>query len=428
MSRPFRLVVAAPCALAFPLLCATVAAQTPPPSAPPGVPRPADPAPRPTIAPVAARVALASARPPKAPSAEPLPEPELRVRVIAPSARAPWTLRIENEGSVWVRVPADLRLLHLVVESGDSMGRRADKPVKCVLPAGLRLDAFPERNALLLGPGDSYAEDFDPRFFCFGKEAAAILGGAVVHATYGWDAPKGARKLGPPFAIEGTLFPAVVQPTKEVAVPSFVLSWQPPASVHPAPSVVQPEPPPVDTHPEARSDADELARALPVDENAPRLELVATPHVDAGAGHAVTLSVTLTNVGHRDALAAVRARGLGFVVDGPDGEVFCGHEKHISIAREGFTTLRPGASTSLSVLVAEACRQDLFRRPGLYRVRTTLHLTEDGAEHGLAAMTGAIRARETTLVRIAEGPEPFYRKAPQATRAARPELEPNPSN
>jgi hypothetical protein len=370
----------------------------------------------PAAAPAAPRAAILTRRAPKPPAAE-LPEPDLRVRVVAPSARGPWTLHIENEGTRWLRVPADLRLLHLVVESGDSMGRRADKPVKCALPQGLRLDTFPERSALLLGPGDVYVEDFDPRLFCFGKEAAAITGGALVQGTYGWEVPKTARKLDAPFAVEGTAFPAVVRPMKEVDLPSFVLSWQPPAQRLAAPATsatLAPEPPHDVPSPE------DAARALPIDENAARFELIATPHVDASSGPAVTLSVTLTNIGHRDALAAVRARGLAFEVDGPDGEVACPYEKHISVAREGFQPLRPGASTTLTVLVAEACGQEIFRRPGLYTITTTLHLTEDGAEHGLAAWTGAIKAREPTLVRIAEGPEPFRAKPPEAKRAPHP--------
>jgi hypothetical protein len=38
-------------------------------------------------------------------------------------------------------------------------------------------------------------------------------------------------------------------------------------------------------------------------------------------------------------------------------------------------------------------------------------------------MTGAFRAVHPMLVRVAEGPEPFYRHAPQAVRASKPDPE-----
>jgi hypothetical protein len=358
--------------------------------------------------------ALAKAPPAaKRAAGDPLPEPELRVRVIAPSAHGPWTMRLENEGQRWLRVPADVRLLHFVVESGDTMAKGADKPVKCSLPAAMRSEGFPEPNAILLGPGDAYQESFDPRLFCFGKDAKALEGGALVRATYGWE-PKGARKLEPPFAVEGTVFPAAVQPKKEVAAPPLVLSWLPPPEHEEAP----PNPPaarPVEDPP--REEKPATADKLPVDENAPRFEIKTPAYADAATARAVSLSVTVTNIGHRPALAAIRPRMIGFRVEGPDGVVVCPHDAHLSVPREGYQTIRPGGSTSITMLAVEACGQDLFRRPGLYRVTPTLHLTETGEQFGLLALTGSVRAPEPMLVRVATGPDPFYARRPQALRA-----------
>jgi hypothetical protein len=386
---------------------------------------------------------------PKGPPPEPLPAAGLRARIIAPSAQGPWTLRLENEGSHWVRVPADLRLLRISVESGDTMSRRAGRPVKCALPAGLRPEGFPERNALLLGPGDAYVESFDPRLFCFGKEGKALAGGAVVRATYGWDAVRGAKKLDPPFAVEGTAFPAAVEPEKGLVVPTLVLSWlPPPEEEEPTEPVVAPPPPPTappgpvlllpmrsktadQADPDGDGEADpepapapiperqaEPPAPLPPDANAARLELRASPFADAGDGHHVSLTLTVTNVGHRPATAAIRSRMAGFRVEGPDGLTRC-HPAPADhgVPREGFLTLKPGASTALTILVAEACGQEVFRRPGLYRVTSSLHLAESGADLGLAAITGRLHTAEPTLVRIATGPDPFYRRTPKAVRA-----------
>ncbi len=407
-----------------------------------------------------------------------LPEPELHAQIVAPSARGPWTLHLENEGAHALRVPADVRLLHLTIESGDTVSKRQPKPVKCAVPAGLRPEGFPERNALLLAPGDAYVEAFDPHLFCFGKDAKAIIGGALVRAHYGWEAAKGAKKAGPPFVVEGTAFPAAVEPKAHVVVPPFVLSWlapeeedsaEPPASAAPPEEGDDKDPPPeAQDPPDGKASAthgrprlegkpapasrsrwgDPQTPAQPVsmgmdpqtglaqpvdgkpavvDENAPRLELKASPYAEAVNGFKVSVSVTLTNVGHRPALAAVRSRMVSFRVEGPDGVVHC-HAARPSFAmqRQGYVTLKPGGSTALTVLVTEACGSDLFRRPGLYRIKPTLHLDENGADLGLTALTGSIHAIEPTLVRVAEGPQPFYKTRPQPVRALTSPMEPAP--
>jgi hypothetical protein len=418
------------------------AAQADPPDPPPPAPPTAPPAAAPP--PAAPAVKHPSvARPPKAPE-EVLPEPELRARIVAPSARGLWTLHLENEGAHPLRVPADVRLLHLTVESGDTVGKRQPKPVKCALPAGLRPEGFPERNAVLLAPGDSYVEAFDPRLFCFGKDAKAIVGGALVRAHYGWEPAKGAKKTGP-FVAESTAFPAVVEPKTHVVAPPLVLSWLAPVEEEMA------EAPPSAAPPEEGDDKDPLPEApeapaegkgspppptngaaatvdgkpAPVDENAPRLELTTNPYAEAVNGFKVSITVTLTNVGHRPALAAVRSRMVSFRVEGPDGVLHC-HAARPSFAmqRQGYVTLKPGGSTALTLLVTEACGSDLFRRPGLYRIKPTLHLDENGADLGLSALTGSIHAVEPTVVRVAEGPEPFYKKRPHPTRAIPSPVEP----
>jgi hypothetical protein len=334
--------------------------------------------------------------------------------VIAPSAQGPWQLRIDNEGGRFLRIPADIRLLHLTIEGGDTMARVKPRPVSCAAPPGLRAEGFPEKNAILLGPGESYAEAFDPRLFCFGKDGQALAGGAVVRVRFGWDPPaKGAKKVDPPFAVEGTAFPAEVAPQKQLVAPTFVLSYPSPE----ADDEVDPPPPVEEAKPADDTKPPEVKAPEVVDENAPRIEIKGTPWVDASSGARVTLTLTATNVGHRAALVAVRSRMFAFRVNGPDGIERCGAAPPTrSIPREGFQTLKPGASVTQTLLVEEACGRELFRRPGLYRVTPTLHLDESGAEIGLAALTATARAKEPTLVRVQSGPSPFYRAAPGAVK------------
>ncbi|WP_437652169.1 hypothetical protein [Sorangium sp. So ce1182] len=164
----------------------------------------------------------------KPPAPPPLPPAPARVWLIAPSPHGPWTLRIDNAGERPMRIPADVRLLRLEI---DTLNKRTKKTVRCAAPAGLKPSGFPERRALLLSPGQSYMEHFDPRLLCFGKDEAALAGGSVVRAWYGWGPPpRWSRKApAPPFAAESTDDPPAFAPETGLAAPTLVLSYGLPA-------------------------------------------------------------------------------------------------------------------------------------------------------------------------------------------------------
>lgn len=391
---------------------------------------PAPPAPPPAAPPAAAPPAAAPARPParprapakpRAPAEPELPDAQVRLVLTAPSAQGLWTMRIANEGPRPVRVPADARLLQLTVEGGDTLAKKR-KPVTCKAPAGLRSEGFPDARSLLLASGDVYTETFDPRLLCFGKDGAALTGGAIVRARLGWDGPKGAKKVDRPLAVESTEFPAAVAPQKNLTAPTLVLSYQAP-EVAEKPEGDKKDAPLKDDDDKDKGDKGKKDEKQPpvVDENAPRFDLVATPFVDAANGYRVTLTVTATNVGHRPALVAMRNRMVAFRVEGPDGVVRChpGGQTR-SVAREGYRSIAPKGSASLTLLVEEACGHAMFRRPGLYRITTSLHLVETGVEQKITAYTGVARAKETTLVRVHTGPEPYHATTPKSIHVVRP--------
>jgi hypothetical protein len=429
------------------------------------------PTPAPTEAtapatPIAAvsKAAAAPAKGEKAPPAEPLPEPAVRLWVVAPSAHGPWTVRLDNEDAKPIRVPADVRLLRFEIEPEPFLApsedvdpkakkkwapaKKAPKPVVCKIPAPLRPEGFPEPSALLLRPGESYMESFDPRLFCFGKDAAAKLtGGAVVHVRFGWEAAKKSawapakKPDGGPFAVEGTAFPPVVAPLRELTAPTMVLHFdRAPTPIAPA-TPATPATPEVAAPPEKSAkdatakdhDASDTlgAKAAPapappvVDENAPRLELTTSPFVDASSTSRASVTLTATNVGKRPMLVAIEQRMVAFRIDGPDGVLRCSAMPAThGVPRELYRTLKPGASSSMTMLLGEGCTRDALRRPGLYRVLATLNSNESGAELGLAAYTGTARAREPSLVRVLSGPDPFYAVAPRAVPTPKPPVAP----
>ena len=171
--------------------------------------------------------ALAQAKPAaeKPPEPPPLPPASARLWLITPTALGPWTLRVENEGSVALRIPADGRLLRLEVQTDETA-----KPVSCVLPTSLRPSSFPADRELLLAPGHSYVESFDPRLFCFGKNAAVLAPNAIVRARFGWEPPtvpkwkpKTTKPPTGPFAVESTEREPTIAPVWELQAPAILL-------------------------------------------------------------------------------------------------------------------------------------------------------------------------------------------------------------
>ncbi len=407
----------------------------------------------------AKKTATAPAKGEKAPQAEPLPEPAARLWMIAPSPRGPWTVRLDNEGETPLRIPADVRLLRFEIEPDPYIApseaadpkakkkwapaKKVAKPVVCKLPTPLRPEGFPEASALLLRPGESYIESFDPRLFCFGKDATPkLVGGAVVHVRFGWEAAKKPawsptkKPDSGPFVVEGTTFPPEVAPLRELAGPTMVLHFDRPPPPPAPEAAAAPEKAPQGSAPDAkakdRSASDvEGARPPPgatppvVDENAPRLELTTTPFVDASSTTRASVTLTATNVGHRPMLVAIHQRMVAFRIDGPDGVLRCSAMPPThGVPRELYRSLKPGASSSMTMLLGEGCTRDALRRPGLYRVQATLEANESGAELGLTAYTGTARAREPSLVRVLSGPEPFYAVAPRAVPTPKPAIPP----
>ncbi|WP_437977286.1 hypothetical protein WMF11_09980 [Sorangium sp. So ce295] len=417
----------------------------------------------------------------KAPESPPLPPSPARLWLIAPSPHGPWTLRIDNEGERPMRIPADVRLLRLEV---DTLNKRTKKTVRCAAPAGLKPSGFPERRALLLAPGQSYMEHFDPRLLCFGKDEAALVGGSVVRTWYGWGPPPKWSKKPPaaPFAAESTDDPPAFAPAPGLAAPTVVLSYGLPpkeaaaddaGGAEPASPADETAQPPGDKATQssgdkaAQSSGDKAAQpaddkaAQPADDkaaqtsadrpagespekrvpsdkghsagppgkpikdaNAPRLELTSEPWSDAASPRSIVVRVSAKNAGRRPMTVAIRSRMLEFHVAGPNGETVCTAAPPTgAIPRDLFRTLKPGASADVSLLLREVCPADTFNREGLYEVTATLHANEPGTGLGLDAYTAVVPAKNTTLLRVKSAPEPFYAAAPRAVPTPKPKPE-----
>ncbi len=418
---------------------------------------------------------------PKLPPPPPPPDVAARLWLIAPGPKEAWTLRIDNEGAKAIRVPADVRLLSFEVEVPSNDPKQPKKKptlYKCAAPDAMRPSGFPESRGLLLGPGQSYIESFDPRLFCFGKNAAALVGGAVVRTRFGWSPPPKwalAAKKGPtpPFAAEGTEEPATTTPLKQLAAPTIRLSYGTPAAAPAVPAGGGAPQGAVTLKEGAGASAEAAggsaktagasaegaggsatgagasaeatggsakaagasaeggggagaAPAAPapiVDAKAPKLGVSMSAFSDASVPRTASVTVEVKNAGGRPMVAALRPRMIAFEVSGPDRVVTCGAwpPTH-AIPREMYREYKPEGKTSFSILLHEVCPADVFSRPGLYRVKASVNANESGAELGLDAFTGKASATEPTLLRLQSSREPFYRDAPKAVPTPKPEM------
>jgi hypothetical protein len=317
-----------------------------------------------------------------------------------------------------MRIAADARLLQLEIETleVDGKGKAKRKTTRCAAPKGMRPEKFPEKRALLLAPGHSYIEEFDPHLVCFGKEGAALAGGAVVRASLGWGPPPKWSKKPPaaPFVVESTDDPAAFAPARGINAPTIVLSHvpPPPAAAGPdEPAKGGAQPPAAGAGPTPPAPA-----AAPiVDAHAPRLELTAERWADARAPHSVSVSLEAKNAGKRPMTVALRTRMLEFRIEGPGGTVTCPASPPTGgVPRDLFRTLKAGDKSSFKLLLKEMCPDSAFKREGLYRVTATLHANEAGKAQGLDAYTAVIPAKNATIVRLQGAPEPYYDAPPKA--------------
>jgi len=148
-----------------------------------------------TPAPAPRRRPVGRPKPPPPPAG---PAPDVKLSLDVPTRQGAWTLHVTNAGDVPVRLAADARRVSLEVTP-----RGEAHPVHCELPVDMRPDDDLDRS-LVLPPGRSYAESFEPRLYCFGEHALRALSPqAIVVARLGWPAGSLAEDRQAVSAIDG---------------------------------------------------------------------------------------------------------------------------------------------------------------------------------------------------------------------------------
>jgi hypothetical protein len=298
---------------------------------------------------------------------------------------------VKNKGAVPLRLVADARLLSLEIEPdapSDSPASTAKpKPVRCALPADMRPSTDDER-LLVLPPGRSYGEAFDPRLFCFGaKESAALAQGGKITARLGWT---NTTRLERPFVVspfEG------IEP-RTAAAKSIVAA---PFAIPPAGKSNAGAPTPM----ASASTAGPAPSSTPSLQ--PQLIVSMAEFVEAERGAELAATVNVKNAGDRAAHLRLRADTIAFTVTNPAGTTSrCGRTISLGTPmREMFDTVPARGSVSVSVLLSAVCPATTFAEPGLYRLVPAIDTRHASGERiGLATFDGEVSGTKTTFLRI----------------------------
>jgi len=367
------------------------------------------------------------------------------MRLVAPTPAGVWGLRIDNTSSHPVRLAADVRLLRLTITppASEKRGRRKPRATVCNGPIdfGLR-NQFPAGRALILEPGFSYAERFDPRLICFGAKAKHLVSGATVSATYGFR-PKAKWRRGaarPPFVVEFHSKGDVRASQRRLAAPSLTLPGEVTSEANAAALQGFPAPHPGLVPPVLVIPKESTAATVPGAEGEtkapkaaaePRLTLTTSRHADAATKRDVRLSVQAHNAGPRPVLVALRARQLSFLVAGPDGTKDCRKPGRHRVPRDLLRRLKEGKHIHVDVLLGESCPNVKFIRPGLYRARPIMYAIEandDSAPRQVrqrvtveapGSVGGThLKDDDASLIRIRLGQASLYAKPPQSVATA----------
>lgn len=339
---------------------------------------------------------------------------DVELKVTQHSPGLPWRYRIRNAGKRPVRVAADPRLLWFEVRVPGKKKRQT-----CRLPESL-FPKFADKDfSLVLRPGDSFSQRFDPRLYCFAAGGQTdLVSGSVVYPRFGW--PKQhvtTWKHGKKITTEKLQAPFAVTPP-----------GRPPSSrggKGDAPTKAD-GPPKTETHlkvVEGKAFALNTAyagwskdalpgepdKAQESDWDSPEPTLSMTTGSDAAAERMATVSVRLKNPSARRKLVVYFRRELmSFEVMGPDGVTSCEPEPRTRFPEpQAFTTLGAGKSIVVTSRLVELCPRGTFDRPGLYLIRARFESKDSGEDFGLQAFTGRVVADQPATVRIRGGEKPF---------------------
>jgi hypothetical protein len=326
--------------------------------------------------------------------------------VLAASPDPPWLLVVENTGDRPIRVPADERLL-----SFELRPKPKSPVIACKLPAAMVPTEFDDARELVLEAHESLTIAIDPRLFCFGSSVDKLIPGATLTPRFGFSKFAQSKDA---FVAAPLDAPSAFAPLRFLQGEPFVLPpvpATPPATAEVAPNE--------DAAPPSAGSSASTPGAR--DRRAPQLDVYVEQRVDAHAGRDVVLTLRAVNEGERKLTTVLRTRMLRVRVEElradnkVEQETLCtGQHAAHGVAAEHVTTLGTKGQSTLSLLVAELCPKETFRKPGLYRLRAELDTAVEGESLKADPWLRGALARQSALARVATGRAPFHRGHPSA--------------
>lgn len=377
----------------------------------------------------------------------------LKLEVREQGPNRPWVIAVRNQTDERVNVVKDPRLLSLDVRVP---GKK--KSVNCRLPAAMLPNSAERERLRELDPGDELRFRIDPRFYCFEGDEGVLVPGAMVEASYGFPqktrtgrTPSGRRIVErlpsvAPYVAQVLPERVVLEPDPEAAEDATEVDAAPDAEAHaradtdldtkthdakdePAPSDEPlPPPEPIAHDPdrpglsslepvklalgseysswEPKSDADDLDRGL-------RLEVVKGS--DSLTARGATVTVRLSNRGHRAQRLFVRRHLISYYLLGPEGLSVCAtDEGERAPDAQALMTLGPGKHIEFTTRLVEFCPGSIIDRSGFYLVGAELRASSDSNEPGVDAFEGTLYTTRGKIVRIQKGEQPFvHRNVPR---------------
>jgi hypothetical protein len=333
--------------------------------------------------------------------------------VLAASPDPPWLLIVENTGERPIRVPADERLL-----SFELRPKPKSPIISCKLPTAMIPTEFDDGRELVLEARESLTVAIDPRLYCFGSSVDKLIPGATLTPRFGF--PRFAQSKDA-FVAAPLDAPSEFAPLRFIEGAPFVLPAVPGETAPPSPVTEQPDTPGAGATAPSSSDAPAAPALETRDRRAPQLDVYLEQRVDAHAGRDVVLTLRAVNEGERKLTTVLRTRMLRVRVeelraDNKAEQVTLCTGQHAAhgVASEHVTTLGTRGQSTLSLLVAELCPKETFRKPGLYRLRAELDTSVEGESLKADPWLHGALARQSALARVATGRTPFHRGRPSA--------------
>ncbi len=298
-----------------------------------------------------------------------------------------WSVELTNTGKEPTHLLLDPRLLWLEVKVPGRRKLKVCRLPRSLLPAQGKSEA--QENGLK--PGETYSFEVDPRFYCFARNGQEeLVPGAYVVPHYGFPEAKRAPTAEPSASGLGSVSGA------GFALDSSYHKWA-------------------------------NTRVEPANVSGQALRLSLSAGSDSPNANEAFVRLTLKNRSDGTVPVYFFREGITLIAHGAHGTLRCEPAEVLRApAPESYTWLRPGATTSLDVRLAERCGREFFDAPGYYVL--TAHFTTRTLTGvpPTGAFQGDLQASGTRLIRVQRGVGRYSPRAPVALRSGHPHGPPGP--